>query len=96
MIDYKCSKCGATGVKLWRDICVFASDVELQCAECATDEHVDDAGKYVDKWGMRSDQVAGLLPAVPADGGATFWGYTSVPPGPLSWWKSLPTYRAQI
>ena len=35
---YKCSKCGATGVKLWRDYQTFLDHQSLLCLECACEE----------------------------------------------------------
>ena len=102
-VDYRCGKCGAEGLKLWRGVhgCKSKEGHELLCAKClAPDLVVDDQGKAPsdpakDANGrliplQDSDQVAGWLPAVPVDD--TFWGYTSVPTADVRWWKALPTY----
>jgi len=36
--EYKCSKCGVTGVKLWRDYQTFLEDQSLLCLSCACEE----------------------------------------------------------
>lgn len=91
---YKCDACGAAGLKLWRQA-YGARDQHghsLKCAGCLVpDGRVDDDGRYKDKFGHRTDQVMGWLPAVPT--GNTFWGYTSVPDDAVMWWKMLPTYH---
>ena len=95
---YVCNACGASGVKLWRDSNRLACWCDLFCGACAAkhagDAEPDDDGKTrlvllgVDH---RTDQVGGLVPAIPADGNTTFWGYCSVPEERVAWWKSLPT-----
>jgi hypothetical protein len=37
----------------------------------------------------RTDQLGGLMPAVPTENGDTYWGYTSTPDEGCRWWKSL-------
>lgn len=82
---YECSECKASGVKLWRPSCLF--NITLHCAGCLG-HPVDKDGKVPSRWGM-TDQVAGLVPAVPCDVG--YWGYTSVPPDQVAWWRALPS-----
>lgn len=82
--DYKCSKCGATNCRLWRQYQTFADQIELLCCNCAE----QDQGKKCELPGG-SDQIGWLVPAVPA-GGGTFWGYTSVPDDGVKWWNDLP------
>lgn len=36
------------------------------------------------------DSIGWRVPAVPTEDGTTFWGYSSVPPEGVSWWKQLP------
>jgi hypothetical protein len=94
--SYRCSSCGATGVKLWRQYQTFLERIELLCASCALkdqikDGPVDDDGRVEFEPGRKTDQIGWLVPAVPAPGG-TFWGYTSVPDDRVRWWRALPTY----
>lgn len=83
---YRCCKCSATGVKLWRGY--NECDVKLFCQECAE----KDQGKSIYKG---SDQIGWMVPAVPAeapdDEGKLnwFWGYSSVPSEGVDWWYSL-------
>lgn len=94
---YVCSVCGAKGVKLWRQYNTCVCFLELKCATCIVpDKTVDEHGKIEDKIVGMSDQVGGLVPAIPtADGSESFWGYTSVPILGVVWWKALPTYIGQ-
>lgn len=84
MKPYVCSKCGAKGVKLWRQYQTFLEHIDLLCFACS----LVDQAKHLD-FPMRGDQVGWLVPAVPTDDG-TFWGYTSVPQDRVEWWKALP------
>lgn len=98
MIEYKCSSCGAAGVKLWRQYMTFADHVELLCGPRALRETgepgpIDGGGYQGTKYG-RTDQIGGLVPAVPVDGESTFWGYTSVPQHWVDWWRALPLTNA--
>jgi hypothetical protein len=94
---YKCSDCGAAGVKLWREYQTLADCVTLRCAACACrkenrEDDVDAQGKIKSEHGShRIDQIGWLVPAVPTEDGQTFWGYSSVPQPGVVWWKSLPT-----
>lgn len=94
---YKCSKCGATGCKLWRDYQTFLEYQDLVCAKCAAGEQgkdistIDDKGFRKIEHGMRTDQIGWRVPAVPTVEGDTFWGYTSIPPDGCAWWVNLPT-----
>lgn len=94
-IDYRCGKCGSSGLKLWRGVhgCKSKDGHELLCAAClAPGLVVDEKGKAREpgRRGVYSDQVGGWLPAVPV--GDTYWGYTSVPTADVRWWTALPTY----
>lgn len=94
-VTYRCGKCSAEGVKLWRGAhgCKNKDGHELLCARClAPDVDVDDEGRApLDLLhGAKTDQVANWLPAVPV--GDTFWGYSSVPSADVKWWQALPTY----
>ncbi len=94
---YRCSKCGAHGVKLWRQYQTFADEIELLCASCAcADQGVEDnigadGGHPSD--GSRTDSIKWLVPAVPTEDGDTFWGYTSTPTPGCMWWQRIPTRK---
>lgn len=94
-MDYKCSQCGAEGVKLWRQYNTFVEYIKLMCADCAAKDQKEDIstmtpdGRYTNKSGIKSDQIRYLVPAVPSDDGS-FWGYTSVPQKDVNWWRNLP------
>jgi len=102
--EYKCSKCGALDCKLWRQYNTFLDHLELMCCVCALKSvgkegvPVDAEGKWKDpddKYNFPpSDQLAGLVPAVPNDEEmhGSFWGYSSVPEAGVKWWKRLSTY----
>lgn len=93
--DYTCSKCGVRGLKLWRPYMTTMDGLELFCARCAALVSGDDIstiganGVRQGKYGP-SDQIGGCVPAVPTMEG-TYWGYTSIPPEGVFWWKKLPT-----
>jgi hypothetical protein len=85
---YRCSKCNATGVKLWRQFNAFLDHIELLCAPCAE----EDQDKEWDP--AKGDQIGRYVPAVPTIDGDTYWGYTSVPPEGVKWWHSLRDRKA--
>lgn len=98
--SYRCMRCGATKIKLWREYQTIASAQELLCAPCAFAEekkafppldHWTQKG-YKGKYDRISDQIGGLVPAVPTEDNATFWGYTCVPPTGCDWWYNLPNF----
>jgi len=91
---YRCSKCLAHGVKLWRQYQTIADSIDLLCADCACKDqgkigNVGEDGRYTDAFG-ESDQIGWLVPAVPKEDGNTYWGYTSVPSAGCMWWFLLP------
>lgn len=101
---YRCTFCGAGGVKLWR---AAHSDSQALCSRCGTaqaglPDDVDENGRrpseYSSRIDRKSDQIyspekgLSLLPYVPCPDGGT-WGYTSVPPEGCHWWRSLPTRK---
>jgi hypothetical protein len=93
---YVCVTCGATGVKLWREYQSFRAKETLACAKCVdpTGEKGPIAEDGTVEWrGQRSDSIGWSVPAVPVDD--TFWGYTSVPPEDVAWWKALPLSREE-
>ena len=98
--SYFCKTCDIEGVKLWRGI---HSSCEGWCAKCACaqaglPDDIDEEGRRMGTYGT-SDQIysplkgLSLLPWVPAPDGGT-WGYTSVPPEGVEWWRALPTRLA--
>ena len=95
-VDYRCGKCKAADLKLWRGVhgCEDDDGNSLLCAACLAPEvSVGEDGRAHDEMvHQRTDQIAGWLPAVPTDD--TFWGYGSVPTADVRWWRALPTYRA--
>lgn len=61
---------------------------------------IDAEGYRVNKYGDKTDQIGWYIPAVPTIGllpgwalhpDANFWGYTSVPPEAVAWWRAMPT-----
>ena len=91
--DYVCSKCKATNCKLWRE---SAFGPSLFCSQCALETEkktsfIDSKGYRIDKFGIKTDQIGYLLPAIPDEEGVGYWAYTSVPPEGLTWWRNLPT-----
>ena len=81
---YTCAKCGAKGVKLWRDYQTCLDSQTLTCRSCSLAK----SGKNADD--LRGDQIGWLVPAVPTADGSTFWGYSSVPSAAVKWWRALP------
>lgn len=100
--NYACSKCGATGCKLWREYQSFRQPIELLCATCAAEDQkqdisdIDSRGMYTKdpvKYGVdrRSDSIGWFVPAVPTEENDGYWGLTSVTEKGWSWWETLPT-----
>jgi hypothetical protein len=81
---YRCGKCGAHGVKLWREYQTISP--KLLCVACAE----QDQGRRLETGPGACDQIGWYVPAVPDEEGAGFWGYTSVPSAGVAWWKGLP------
>lgn len=81
---YECAKCGASGVKLWRQTHMIACNMTLMCAKCAKRSE----RKRIDP-SSRSECIGYLVPAVPTEEGDTFWGFTSVPQEGCEWWRML-------
>ena len=98
--NYRCSKCGAFGVKLWRQSQTFLNHIKLHCALCALEAEgeagpVDNDGRRDSEYGM-TDQIGWLVPAVPDEECETYWGYTSIPKAGVKWWRKLPTSNGAI
>ncbi len=82
---YRCKDCGKHGVKLWRQYQTFAEHIRLLCVDCAEFNQ----NRKIDL--SDHDQCGWLVPAVPTfEKNAPYWGYTSVPPEGVAWWKALP------
>lgn len=97
-ITYCCTKCGKSGIKLWRQYQTFLDHIQLLCGACAlTDQKLegpigDDGRRPAEPGSERTtDQIGWLIPAVPTVELDTFWGYSSVPDDRLRWWRALPT-----
>ena len=95
---YKCTKCGASKVKLWRQVNTMANCIELLCGPCAMENqgktgHLNEDGTRIDKYGQTIDQIGWLVPAIPDEENYTYWGYSSVPSSGVRWWKALPLKR---
>lgn len=75
--SYACPKCGATGIRLFRQ--ADACDPYVSCAQCLT------------KDGVRrlSDRFWWWVPAVPTPGGS-WYQYSHVPAADATWWYALP------
>lgn len=100
--DYRCTTCHRHGCKLWRQYQTFANHIRLLCCDCAAHEEKETSFQRVadtigedgcwnhDSCG-RTDSIGFCVPAVPTPEGDTYWGYTSVPPDGVTWWRRLPT-----
>ncbi|MCC7422085.1 MAG: hypothetical protein IT428_17540 [Planctomycetaceae bacterium] len=84
---YVCTKCGVSGVRLWREYNTFADVTDLECVTCA--EKSQDR-----KYEPPGDSIGWRVPAVPVEGMDAFWGYGSVPDEGVKWWHSLPLFPA--
>jgi hypothetical protein len=103
--EYKCMDCGAHGVKLYR--IPACSCIELRCIDCVGKESKTDVSsvgedgmQFSDMLQQRTDQIGGMLPAIPDEfkvyyGESTalhvsWWQYTCVPQAGIDWWRRLP------
>lgn len=100
--DYLCSRCRASGLKLWRQY--NSAKPDLICAACAAPGvEVDADGKSASEFGEnKTDQLedvvgktGSLVPAVPTEDEKGYWGYTSVPLPGCAWWRALPVKAGQ-
>lgn len=98
--SYVCSSCGVSGCKLWREY--QTCDPQLLCCICAgrVDKKdvstVDAEGLRKSEYGSRTDQIGWYVPAIPVEEEEeSYWGYTSVPPDGVTWWKNLPTFSKE-
>jgi len=99
-IIYKCSTCGAEGVKLWRGYNTMVSHQQFFCVRCVCKEDqcvtrltdhtlVNADGRHKGEFGW-TDQINGFVPCVTSADGEEIWGYTSVPQDRVEWWRALP------
>ena len=96
---YKCDSCGLVGIKLWREYMASADGSNFFCASCAGKAaNVDISslskdGILMDSF-WKSGEIGHYVPAIPAEdegeSAVKWWGYTSVPPGGVKWWRELP------
>ena len=84
---YVCSKCGISGVRLYRQYQCLASEVYLLCRACAIKEQKEDPDT------KDEHQIGWLVAAVPTEDGETYWGFTSVPQAGVEWWNNLPKIK---
>ena len=96
---YKCTECGATNCKLWREYGFF-SKILLLCADCSAKSQnkdigdIDADGKYTSDIlgpGLRTNLIGFRMPAIPTEAGDAYWSCTSVPQPAMEWWRRLPT-----
>ena len=96
--NYKCTDCGATGVKLWRGWQDITFD-PLLCADCAGKHENIDISEMNEQGTIphpdgpshrRTDQLGWFVPAVPTAHVSGYWGYTSAPDEACAWWHRLP------
>lgn len=83
---YRCTMCGISGVRLYRESHTLADQVKLRCRACACNE----LGREPTPGPEHS--FGHFVAAVPTEDGETFWGYTSVPDAGVRWWDSLPKF----
>lgn len=101
LAGYVCKNCGVKGVKLWRTLDAFT---QTWCASCGLAQAdlnglVDADGRRQSAFGFTDQFYTGksghtLVPFVPTPSGLA-WGYMSVPPEGVTWWRALPTYQEQ-
>ncbi len=93
---YKCTDCGVTGLKLWRD---YGYCDELWCALCC-EKRIADKARAPDPW----DEPPGPLDmmrygfsgvaAIPSDGDCDSYQSSGAYKGEgLLWWHALPTFK---
>lgn len=81
MVDYRCSDCGAYGVRLWRPYQSSMRKDSLACKMCTEHRQQDT---------LKGDEIGWYVPAIHDEADGLFWGYTSVPQYRIEWWRSLP------
>lgn len=97
--EYVCSKCGATGCKLWREGNTLSPDIH--CAPCAAEaegidiSELDADGQRPGKFNDLTCQIGWYVPAVPHESGIGWYWLCSIPPAGGDWWRRLPTLPNQ-
>ena len=98
----KCSVCGLSGVRLWRNAHVFADSVELFCVACALDREYSRENLpevFPMPRGLAAHLDSGslgyLVAARPTEDGS-FWGHASGDEASVAAWVALPFARAVL
>ncbi len=95
--NYRCRKCGATGVKLWRKPLTSSSpDQDLFCVKCATQTQGLNMGSIkVDRAIAsalgRYDIIGFYVPAIPGENG-DFQSCIYATEAGIMWWRNLSTF----
>lgn len=85
--DYRCTTCGAAGVRLWRLYSSFwPGRLCFYCLETETGESPTRSAS------PQMHEHKGYVAAVPSEDGVGTWGFTSVPSAGVAWWERLPIY----
>ena len=95
--EYRCTRCGAHGCKLWKEYRAFSSP--MICARCASMHgaaditRIDAEGTIPDEFerGKRTNIIGGFVPAIPDEKAFGYWTYFDTPPEAWGWWLKLPT-----
>jgi hypothetical protein len=97
--SYSCSKCSATGLKLWRGVHLCS---DFLCTSCAVAKeyprHIEKPFylSFFDEDGyftFASGYFLGdMLPAVPSEDGRFIYGFGAIPNDRVIWWNQLFSY----
>jgi hypothetical protein len=82
--NYKCSQCGCSGKKLWREMNII-NRIELRCVSCIPDVKPE----VLERVKEGASECGWWVAAVPCGGGG-YWGYSHVPEKLANWWYSMP------
>ena len=83
--DYRCSQCGESGVRLYRQWNTVVEHIQLLCTACA----LQDQNKAAPD-SPSGHTIGWLASAVPCEEHDTYWGHCSVPLAGVRWWERLP------
>lgn len=92
---YKCSKCGRTHSRLWRQYNTFADCIKLLCSKCAPENQgitgiFNKDGRFFKDGSLQpSYSIELLVPAIPTEDGRTYWGAFGIPQEGFNWWIKL-------